>query len=299
MAGFFSRWFRRTPGPDVLARWTVDEALARGFRTAEHWRQGLPPNELPLPEPMPPGGVEVVAEPEALWLGRRRFKLPLRGAPEVLRAQLDEPAGGLATLELTLKYPPRPTSRGGIEPASYARITLPVPATAAAAARQAAAHFNRDLPGTPDFFHGPGDGSDPEDLSTCPACGFQTHKFRSQCERCGAGLQSRRWARRFGGMLVLCGLVLTGLMGAVLWFTLPILWLAMFGGGSAAFSGSPGQAAVVVGVLGAVFVFGATCLGYGAWQVATGRHSLKVAGYVVTLASALVTAAAVVPALLR
>ncbi|TNJ34811.1 zinc finger Ran-binding domain-containing protein [Arenimonas terrae] len=268
------RWLRLAPGPDALARWPVDEATWTAFLAMERRRGGPPYNELPMPESVPAGGLEVIAEADGLWLAGRRVALPQRGNPEILEARLVD-GDPVATLEMTLKTAPRVNSSGAVLPPEFSRLSVPVPGPAWREARRAEAHFNRDTPGKPDFFHGRGDGSDPEDLSTCPACGFQTHKFRSQCERCGMGLQSRRWSRRFGALLIVCGLILTALMGGVLRFVGPILYQVVVYGDSARFNGTRIQAVVVLTLLGGVFLFGVLCLAYGGWQVATGRTHLR------------------------
>jgi hypothetical protein len=267
------RWLRLAPGPDALARWQVDEATWTAFLAMEHRREGPPYNELPMPRSVPSGGLEVIAEADGLWLAGRRVALPQRGNPEILEARLVD-GDPVATLEMRLKSAPRVNSSGAILSAEFSRLTVPVPGPAWREARRAEAHFNRDTPGKADFFHGRGDGSDPEDLSTCLKCGFQTHKYRSQCERCGMGLQSRRWSRRFGALLIVCGLILTGLMGGVLRFVGPILLDVILEGGSPRFAGSRMQAVVVTTLLGGVFLFGALCLVYGTWQVLTGRAHL-------------------------
>ena len=266
------RWLRPPPAPDDRARWLVPHPPGRPFRAAARRRAGEPYNELPMPEAVPPGGLEVIAEADGLWFGGKRVALPLRGTPEILDARLVDTA--VSTLEMRLKCPPHVNSAGAVLAPVFTRLSVPVPGPAWREARRAEAHFNRDTPGKADFFHGRGDGSDPEDLSTCPACGFQTHKFRSQCERCGMGLQSRRWSRRFGALLIVCGLVLTALMGGVLRFVGPILLDVILEGGSPRFAGSRMQAVVVATLLGGVFLFGALCLVYGTWQVLTGRAHL-------------------------
>lgn len=269
------RWLRLVPGNAPIARWRVDAATWRAFLAAEERRGESPVNELPIPDTVPPGGIEVIAEADGLWFAGKRVALPLRGVPEILDARLVDT--GVAMIEMTLKCPSRVNSSGAILPPVFTRLSVPVPGTAWGEAKKATAHYNRDTPGKPDFFHGRGDGSDPEDLSTCPACGFQTHKYRSQCERCGMGLQSRRWSRRFGSVLVVAGLVLAGLMGGVLRFVGPILYDVIVYGGSARFAGTRTQAVVVLSLLGGVFLFGLLCLGYGGWQIATGRTNLHAA----------------------
>ena len=118
-------------------------------------------------------------------------------------------------------------------------------------------------PGEPDFFHGRGDGTDPEDLSKCYNCGFETHKFRSHCPKCGTTLQSRRWSRRFGLVLVICGLIICGLMGFVVILTAPSLLNTIGSSGGMGFSGTAGQARMVLAIFGGVLAFGLTALGYG------------------------------------
>lgn len=269
--------FRRRPGTDVVARWAVDTALWAQLRAAEARREPGPPhNELPPSHDLPADGAEVVVEADAVWLAGKRASVPRRGTPEVLSATLCEPLDGPATIELSLKYPAYARGSGGIAPERYSRIALPVPGSAWREARAALAHLRRERAQSPDFFHGRGDGSDAEDLSRCWRCGHETHTLRSECERCGASLQSRRWSRRYGAGLVLCGLVVTGGTGAVLWHALPLLLqpgVELEGG---VFNGGPLAAAGVLLLLALALAFGATALAYGAWQVATGQRDRRV-----------------------
>lgn len=268
-------------GEDVIARWRVGADEWQAFLALDRQRRdtdGPAGNELVPREPVPAGGVEVIVGAEAIEIDGSIHRLPLRGAPEVQGAELQDNGQAPSTIELRLKYPGGgTTSSGGLRPPTYTRLRFPLPGPAWREARRVVAHFNRDLPGKPDFFHGRGDGSDPEDLSVCWSCGFQTHKYRSQCERCGAGLLSRRWSRRFGGVLVLCGLFITALMSAVLYFTAPMLLNPGRSIDGTRFDGSPAAALGVGLVLGVVWVFGATALGYGIWQMATGKRSRRVA----------------------
>ena len=284
------RWFRRTPGPEVMARWQVDADLWRAFIAQEHQRTDeLETKNLPHLKDID-SGVEIVVEPDAIWVAGKRISLPLRGAPEVLSAGLHSQPGAPDILELRLKDPSYAIS-GRIVPARYSRLSLPIPPANWREARKVAAHFNRDVPDKADFFHGRGDGSDPEDLSRCWKCGHETWKFRSECERCGATLQSRRWSRRFGIGLTLCGLFITGLMGSILFNTLPILLHSGVDIGGSRFNGDRMQALQVLVLLVAVFAFGVGVLGYGAWQMATGKRSLCVALAIVGIASSLFTLA--------
>jgi hypothetical protein len=280
-------------GDGVIARWRLDAEAWGAFLALERQRQaadGPPYNEFAAADAVPATGVEVVVGEEAVQIDSSIHRVPLRGVPEVVAAELqdNDGIGAPATIELRLKYPATGTSSGGIRPPTYTRLRFPLPGPAWRDARRVVAHFNRDVPGKPDFFHGRGDGSDPEDLSTCWSCGFQTHKYRTQCERCGAGLLSRRWSRRFGAVLTLCGLFLTGLMSVVLLFTLPMLLRPGVSIGGTRFDGSPAMAALVVLILAAVFAFGVITLGYGVFQLITGRRSLAVARAMVAVAGGLV-----------
>ena len=152
-------------------------------------------------------------------------------------------------------------------------------------ARQVVAHFRGDLGGEPDFFHGRGDGTNPEDLSKCYNCGYETHKLRSHCPKCGTTLQSRRWSRRFGLLLVIGGLIICGLMGYVVWELGPSLLNP--GSDRTRFSGTPATARMLLAIFGAVLAFGLTALGYGLWQMITGRRSKRVIYFVVALAGLL------------
>ena len=50
------------------------------------------------------------------------------------------------------------------------------------------------------------------------------------------------------------------------------------------FSGTPVQARMVLAIFGAVLAFGLTALGYGLWQMFTGRRSKRVIYFAVGLA---------------
>lgn len=133
------------------------------------------------------------------------------------------------------------------------------------------------------MFHGKGDGTDPEDLSKCYSCGYETHRFVSHCPRCGTTMQSRRWSRRFGWVLLVCGLIITSMIGATLYYTAPTLLRPGVDVDGARFLGSAGQALFVLGILSVVFTFGATVLAYGLWQIKTGRRSKNVIYFTVGL----------------
>ena len=274
-------------GEDIIARWRVAAAdwqrfVATDPQWSSHANGRL--NEFVPSAEAAPDGIEVIVGKAGVQIGDSIHPLPLRSTPEITEARLHE--GTPSIIELLLYYPPYPT-RFGMSPARYTALRFPVGADALAGARQAVAHFGGDLPGEPDFFHGRGDGTDPEDLSKCYQCGFETHKFRSHCPNCGTSLQTRRWSRRFGLVLVICGLIICGLMGFAVIMIAPALINTGDSSAAIRFSGTPGQARMVLAIFGGVLAFGLTALGYGLWQMVTGRRSKRVIYFVVALAALL------------
>ncbi|HEX4665789.1 MAG TPA: hypothetical protein VH207_04245 [Chthoniobacterales bacterium] len=136
-----------------------------------------------------------------------------------------------------------------------------------------------------DFLHGTGDGRNLEDLSRCYHCGYETYRLMSHCPQCGRGMQSKRWSRRYGWMLLLMGLFISTIMTLLLIDFGPKLLHPSTG--STGFSGTSGQGRIALAILGAVEVFGITALGYGIWQVVTGRRSKWVIYFAVGVAVAL------------
>lgn len=285
-------------GDDLLARWQVDLYTWRDFIALNEKLQAEsqgPDNELIVSNAPPAGDVAIVIGKTAIDIDGQLFVLPRRGVPEITDARLHESRVHPSYLELHLKYPGGGTGASGVpHPPRYTVLRFPVPMSGLREAQVVAAHYNGDTPGTADFFHGTGDGTNREDLSTCWSCGFETHKYRSQCPNCGSSLQSRRWSRRFGLLLTLCGVFLTGLMSVVLYKIGPMLRHPGVEINGTRFSGSAGQALLVLLVLSAVFVFGATALGYGAWQMATGRRNKKVLYVMVGIFAALAVVAEII-----
>jgi hypothetical protein len=270
-------------GENVLARWHIEADRWREFVELERQAAGPPYNELSVADAIPAGGVDVIVGKEAILVGRSVHRVPGRGTPQVTDAVLRE---GSCVVDLGLYYP-------GVAPrfrSVQTRLRFPFASGSLGAAREVVAHYGGGSRAEPDFFHGRGDGSDPEDLSRCWNCGYETFVYRSQCPKCGSGLQSRRWARRFGVGLVLCGLFLTVVMGGVMAATVPMLLEPGRQIGRSTFNGTPGQATMILLLFGGVLAFGLTALGYGAWQMATGGRSLRVAFVLLLVFVALVMA---------
>ena len=166
-------------GEDVIARWRIDAATWRAFLEADqHVRDGVGwlPNELSATDEIPAEGLEIVIGRDAIDVGGSVHVLPRHGAPEVLAAELSEGRGRPDSIELHLRYPGGGAGASGMQRGpTNTRLAFPVAPGAWRDARRVVAYFAQGRPGKADFFHGRGDGSDPEDLSTCWSCGFQTH----------------------------------------------------------------------------------------------------------------------------
>jgi hypothetical protein len=270
-------------GEDIIARWRVEAEDWQRFVASDplwssHANGRL--NEFIPSEAAEPNGVEVIIGKAAVQIGESIHRVSLRSTPEITEARLHD--GTPPVIELLLYYPAYAT-RFGMRPPRYTALRFPVGQGALADARQVVTHFRGDLPGEPDFFHGRGDGTDPEDLSKCYNCGYETHKLRSRCPKCGTTLQSRRWSRRFGLGLVICGAIVCGLMGFLVWNMGPALLKP--GSSPTQFSGTPGKARMLLVIFGAVLTFGLTALGYGLYQMFTGRRSKRVIYFVVAIAA--------------
>lgn len=265
-------------GDDVIARWHVDAASWQAFIALNGRLNGAPGallNEFTLRDEVPAAGVDVVVGRTAVQIDDSIHSLPKRGPPEITRAELVSDAPDY--IDLHLKYPGGGHGASGV-PHGPTRLALRFPVARGSwrDARAVVAHFSGIPPSEPDFFHGRGDGSDPEDLNTCIACGYQTYQYRSECPQCGHGMVTRRWGRRFGGVLTVCGAVITGIMAVVGYYTVPLLLRPGTKIDGSTFSGNWAQSLMILGIFAAVTAFGLTALSYGIWQMKTGKRDARV-----------------------
>lgn len=273
-------------GEDVIARWRVEPDAWNDFIALDrHWNEGhdFVPNELSQPLSVSVEGVEVIVGRSAIQIDQSVHRLT-GGAPEVTSADLHDLRPGV--IELQLYYPGGGQGASGVpRPPTRTELRFPVGKGAWREAAMVVAHYRGDTPRKADFLHGPGDGRNQEDLSKCYQCGYETYRLMSHCPQCGWGLQSKRWSRRYGCMLLLMGLFISTIMTLLLIDFGPKLLHATTG--STGFSGTAGQGRIALAILGAVEVFGVTTLGYGLWQVVTGRRSKWVIYFVIGVAVAL------------
>ena len=268
-------------GEDILARWRIDADTWRDFRSLNdeiHRQSGVLYNELSIRDEIPAEGVEIIVGKTALEIDGSIHRFPRHGTPQVTHAQLHDNLSGPSFIEFLLYYPGGGQGASGV-PMRAVRTALrfPVVGTAWREASMVVAHYSGQLPGTPDFFHGPGDGSDAEDLGKCWSCGYETYRYISHCPQCGAGVQSRRWSRRSGLGLLACGLFLTGLMGTVCYYTVPMMLQPGVEIDGTRFSGNASQAMLVLGIFSIVMAFSLTTLFYGIWQMMTGKRNMRIA----------------------
>ncbi|MBA2435743.1 MAG: hypothetical protein H0V54_11810 [Chthoniobacterales bacterium] len=257
-------------GENVIARWWVEPESWREFVEQDRSSSGgaeFLPNELSFPNAVPEEGVEVVVGKNAVQVGESIHRLT-GGIPEVTAAILHDSRPGV--VELQLYYPGGGHGASGV-PHAPRRATLRFPVGRGywKEAGAVVSHYRGDAPREPDLLHGKGDGTNPEDLTRCYNCGYETYKLMSHCPQCGRGMQSKRWSRRYGVVLVILGLVISIVIGFVLLALLPRLHHPRGSG----FSDTGAQATLALVVLGAVETFGVTVTCYGVWQVVTGRRS--------------------------
>lgn len=278
-------------GEGLLARWRIPPAEWREFLALNSERNSngeRRPNEFSPREEVPGQGIEILVGEDAIEIDGSLHALPRHGAPEITRFEFDEGRTRPSVIEFDLTYPGGGSGASGVPRGpTYGLLRFPVPAGAQREALAIVSHYGQLTPGKPTYFHGRGDGSDPEDLSSCLVCGFQTHRFISVCERCGAPMQSRRWARRFGRVLLVLGLLLSAGMTVLLANLLPLLLHPGVQVGNSRFDGSPGMAVGIVAILGMVEIFGIICVGYGIFQMVTGRRALGPAKALLAIASVL------------
>ncbi len=255
-------------GDEVMARWRIEPALWRDFLALNDRLQQEPqalPGELPLDRPVPAHGFELIAGQAAVQIGEDVIALPRRGEPQVTRATMVRSVTGVTYVELQLYVAPNLVGDNAY-PARWSVLRFPVQRGAEREAMRFVAFYEAGRPGTADFFHGRGDGSDAADESSCSHCGFKTHKYLSVCPQCGGSLLSKRWAGRFGIVIGIGGLLITGTMLAVLYSMAPLLLHPGRSIGGTRFAGTAPQAAVVFAILAVVLALGLFFTLYGFWQ---------------------------------
>jgi hypothetical protein len=113
------------------------------------------------------------------------------------------------------------------------------------------------------------------DISTClsPICDATAEGNVAKCPQCGWAMRSSRNIRMRGVLLLLWGVLLLGLMGAITWNMMPVLLHAGEEVGGSTFEAKPEQAHMVLTLFWAILAFGAVEAANGTYQIITGRKS--------------------------
>jgi len=124
----------------------------------------------------------------------------------------------------------------------------------------------------------------------CFSCGFETTDAISRCPKCNRRLQTTQQLRARGVALAVIG---AGLSGGMAYLILVIgnIMRHKPGEQASSFTGTPQQATLIFGVLGAVLVFGIASLITGLWQIIFGRPNRLLSGAVLVLGLVIVVIA--------
>ena len=112
------------------------------------------------------------------------------------------------------------------------------------------------------------------DLSTCnaPTCAYTVEGNLAICPKCGGPMRAVRESRLRGWALLLLGLLLVGMMGAITFYMSPALTHPGEEAGGNTFTGTAAQARLILYLFWALIAFGAVTTVNGVYQIATGRQ---------------------------
>ena len=125
------------------------------------------------------------------------------------------------------------------------------------------------------------------ETSSCYRCDYVMEGVAEQCPKCGGRLLAASRVRALGWVLLPLGIFLVGLMGAVTYYTAPLMLRAGEEVDGSRFTGTPGQATMILALFGLVIAFGLGCIANAVWQIKTGRRNKGMLVVMMTLAGAL------------
>ncbi|MDQ4087822.1 MAG: hypothetical protein M3177_07425 [Pseudomonadota bacterium] len=113
------------------------------------------------------------------------------------------------------------------------------------------------------------------DLSTCtsPRCAYTVEGTLSACPKCGGPMRAVRESRVRGWAMLLLGLVLVLMTGAITWNMAPTLLQPGKEVDGGTFTGTSEQAKKILGLFAVLIGFGLASITNGMFQIATGRQS--------------------------
>lgn len=115
-----------------------------------------------------------------------------------------------------------------------------------------------------------------QEASSCYSCGHVTYETGNKCPKCGRRLRTAKQVRLLGWLQLAIGVFLVGLMGTITYYVAPLMLRAGETTGTsrgANFTGTPGQAQMILALFGMVIVFGLGSMLSGLWQIKTGRRN--------------------------
>lgn len=119
-----------------------------------------------------------------------------------------------------------------------------------------------------------------------------------KCQRCGK-LGTAGQVRRHGWVQLACGLILTGLMGAVTYNIGPLMLRpGQEAAGGERFSGTAGQALLILGLFSLVITIGLMAIVSGLYQIKTGRRNNRIFVIMLVLLGVLIATGWIVGAVL-
>lgn len=132
-------------------------------------------------------------------------------------------------------------------------------------------------------------------FSACnlPTCAIVVEGKASACPKCGGPMRSVGESPVRGIILLLCGLFLVAIMGLAAHYVVPLMLHPGEEVDGSSFSGTAGQAQMILGLFALVFLFGITASANGVYQIVTRRQSRVFVAVTLGLAALLLVAAIV------
>jgi MFS family permease len=135
-----------------------------------------------------------------------------------------------------------------------------------------------------------------DEANSCFKCDFETTIPLAECPRCGSRMLTAKHIRRLGWVLIATGIFLAAFMAVLIILIAGIVAQSDNPAATTRFSGTPFQAAMILGLLGLVLAFGLACIIAGVYQIRHGRRNKKLIRITLWLAFALLIIGIVIQA---